>query len=299
MEIRVNCPDSIHIPRVGKSDVKRRLYINPRKNAAHCFRCGFGTKDAAGLVQRLRLDVGLQDWGDAPEADRGEVRLPDDFTLDYTITPFGSQAMAYLEARNLSRLTIAAYGIGYCTRGPQAFRVVIPVIEDGALVTWQARDWTGTYRSKYMTPKGARPDAMFNYDRARGTGVLVLVEGIFDALRLPEYAIALLGKGWNDAKRAKILRAKPNTVYVMLDADAKQDAQAIHEDLAGMVPHVETLSLSSKDIGSASPEEVESTRLLCRATELAHAVAARGVQPPPRVRPEPLVSPREMVDWAG
>lgn len=63
MEIRVKCPDEIHIPRVskyglkGRPDRKKKLHINPEKNVAHCFRCGFGTRDAETFCRQYKINI--------------------------------------------------------------------------------------------------------------------------------------------------------------------------------------------------------------------------------------------------
>jgi DNA primase len=274
-EQRFNCPEC---PKRGHgTDRKRHLNVNVAKGVLHCFRCGFGKGVIAEkYCQENGLDV-QGDWAAFTEQrTRPPLRLPEEYTTDFTSkTMFGPKALNYLLSRGLTRTLVAAYDIGHCPTGSHHHRVIVPVYEAGMLVNWQGRDWTGAQELRHMGPheKHGKPDpnSMFNFARVAKTGVILLVEGIYDALRIPEHGVGILGKGWSPEKRAQVLRAKPTTVYVCLDADAKVEDQRIHEDLAGCVPHVEsiTLSAATKDLGAASRQEVARVRQMCRAAVVA------------------------------
>jgi hypothetical protein len=209
-----------------------------------------------------------------------KVLLPPEYSIDFQSTDASLDAFDYLHHdRMLPRTVIAGYQIGHCPHGEYGGRVVIPVIEDGELATFVARDYTGhaSPEKKYLSARKPVPHAMFNLDRAghRG-GVLVLVEGIFDALRLPEFAVALLGKGWSAEKRERVLRKKPSVVFIALDQDgsAEREQQEILEDLWGLVPHVAPLRIAGKDLGAASRAVVADLNVLLRET-------ARAARPRP------------------
>jgi len=263
-ELRYRCPDQIHRVRTGKSDKKGKLYLNPAKNVAHCFSCNFKTRDAKAFAEPYGLPIDVPISATASPA-LPSLQLPPEYSTSWH-TASGHQSWKYLRRRELTPSTIAGYELGYCDYGRYQDRIIIPVFQDGNLVNFQARDYTGRSPVRYLNPPGALTSRLFNLERASQTGLIVLVEGPFDALRLPAYAVALMGKGWNAAKRTQILRVQPQTVLLALDQDgsATREAAAIRSDLCGIVPQVEALPLPYKDFGDASPSYLREIATLCR-----------------------------------
>ncbi len=271
-EITVNCPDRIHIPRhpEHKPDRKRKLSINPTKGVARCWSCGFRPRrDVAALL----LEVGVIYDGPvlptAPDApDPG--RLPLGYTTDFT-TRFGARVLRHLRTdRHLDPLTIVTYEIGYAELGPCAGRIIIPLHDvNGLRVGWQARAFARPNdRLKYLSPTGM-PPVLFNASRVHD--VVVITEGPFDALRLPEFAVAAIGKDWSDTKTALVLQLRPRTVIVALDPDAAADAERICTALYGCVPCVVPYFLPPEcgDLGAAPPPVVRGLRAVCHAARAA------------------------------
>ena len=279
-EIRINC---LECPKRGKGpDRKKHLNINPAMNKAHCWRCEFGTHNAEAWCERNGIVINAT-WGLAEQIERPKIKLPPEYTQDFTRhTMFGKQALQYLTRRHITPALIAAYDIGHCPTGRYAQRIIIPVYENGVLVTFQGRDWTELKGKdeRHRGATGGAPSAMFNLDRAAQSRVLLLVEGPFDALRIPKYGVGILGKGWNAEKRAKVLRAKPTVVLVCMDRDAIDQDQLIHEDLAGCIPYVQTVTLdpAAKDLGEATAEQLAPVERLCQKAALAAARVARAPQ---------------------
>lgn len=285
MEIRVNCPDAIHL-RPGsparRRDRKRKLHLNPEKNAAHCWRCGYGTYHADTLVATYHLPVPAHirfETVASPESTSpAAVCLPDAFTQEWQ-TPTGQRAWQYLRHRGLPPSVILGYGLGYCAYGPYANRVVIPVYTHGELMTWQARDITGLQPIRYLGPaQPNRGGVCFNLDRVRRRRVLVLTEGPFDALAIPAFGVALLGTqhGVLHAQHLRLLLdAAPAAVIVSFDADATAEQTKVVQQLWGLVPHVETWQPThASDLGACSPSE--KTPLLLRCAALEAQACSRG-----------------------
>jgi hypothetical protein len=251
-EIKVNCPAC---PRRGKTpDRKRHLGINPGKNAAKCFRCGFGTNQARAFVERERIDdLALRGvlWGHGVYVEAPDIKLPDGFTRDFAHPLGGAEALDYLcgwgrgayglARRGFSRAVVAGYGIGHCPVGTYAHRVVIPVYRQGVLVWWQARDWTGRAERKYLSPAGEKKGILFNLDRAAKSGCILLTEGLFDSLTVPAHGSAMMGKELADEQIELLLAMRPRAVLVGLDTDAESFATRIVNQLWGLVPYVDRL----------------------------------------------------------
>lgn len=264
MELKFKCP---FCHRRGLSpDRKRHLYVNPTTNKAHCFRCGYGTNHAHSVAEREGLDVESSLWeACTTESTKNydTCTLPPEYSNDWSTT-HGNNALQYLQSRGLSLPLISGYQLGYCSTGSYANRIITPVYEKGVLVFFQARDWTDLQTPKYLGPAGKGRDALFNLDRPAKKGVLLLVEGTFDALQIPKYGVALLGKSLSNAKINKIIAAKPKAVIILLDTDAAVNASKIREKIEGSIPIVSCLRLGrSKDLGDATREEVEATTAIC------------------------------------
>jgi hypothetical protein len=261
-DVRINCPKC---PERGHPpDRKKKLYLNPTKRVGHCFRCGFkvGPDAFESFTQTLGF-VYTPSLGAALDP-VPETTLPAGFSTAWR-TPYGTVVWRYLRQRHLDPATIVGYNLGYCAGGPYANRVVLPVYQGGELQTWQARDLTGKSPAKYVSAPGSKPHRLFNLDRASRSPVRVLVEGQFDALRLPDFAIGLLGKEWHPAKRAQLLASRPKLVLVALDRDGTADRNAhdIAYDLHGLV-RVEALPIHGKDLGSLPAANVAKLDTLLR-----------------------------------
>jgi hypothetical protein len=283
-EVRVTCP---FCPRRGHGpDTKRKLNINPQKNAAKCFRCGYGNPDAKAMVDREGIThpaLLIAIWGAAPDREeRPAVLLPTNFTQDWQHQLGGYEAWRYLTGtglrpdgmacRGLSAPLVLGYGMGHCPTGRYANRVVLPVYMGGQLVWWQARDWTGRAQSKYLSPAGEKRRVLFNLDRVvkRGEGCILLVEGIFDALSVPDHGVAMMGKELSEAQLCLILQARPTAVLVGLDPDAEEFAERAVNKLYGMVPVVKRVTppAECKDFGEMRPVQQQHMRAVCVAAAM-------------------------------
>lgn len=281
MEYKVNCPDSIHVPRVGKKDTKRKLYINPVKNKAHCFRCHFSTNNAEELCEQYRIEINHSFTVLDKEIAESTLRLPREYSTLFIGTE-GKKAYRYLIDRGISPTDISGYNLGFCSSGVYKGRVVIPIYQNEVLVNFQARDYTGTAQKegRYAGPSkadGVVPSVLFNLDRIAPNSVLVLTEGPLDALRLPKYAVGCIGSGWNSKKKDQVLSKHPQVVLMAFDRDGTVDEEVvkIKKDLEGVVRLVDDLPFTSKDLGSISEKELQRGRFICDALAVATATSAK------------------------
>jgi hypothetical protein len=58
------------------------------------------------------------------------------------------------KVRDIPEHVVIEYGIGYTQLGKYAWRVIIPILFEGRLVSWVARDATGKAERKVLTPYG-------------------------------------------------------------------------------------------------------------------------------------------------
>lgn len=111
--------------------------------------------------------------------------------------PINGRNLAYLENRGINSSIAEYFHLRFCQKGLLSYedkygnkkyqdfskRVIIPVFDlDGELVSFQARDITGTAEKKYLFPNGFASTGahLYNGHNVRGTERVVVGEGAFD-----------------------------------------------------------------------------------------------------------------------
>ena len=146
----------------------------------------------------------------------------------------------YLKQRNLRADTIQMFGIGFCSTGSMAGRIVIPIHNvDGDIVAYAGR-WPGDppdETPRYKLPTGFRKSAeLFNLHRAIDESEeqpLIVVEGFFDCMKLVENGysrtVALMGSTLSPEQEQSLRKhtTPESRIVLMLDEDeAGQAARA-------------------------------------------------------------------------
>lgn len=173
--------------------------------------------------------------------------------------------------RGLNPNTITRFEMGYSTRGIMKGRWCIPIHDEaGNLIAYAGR-WVGDERPKdepkYKLPPGFKKSSvLFNLHRvlamqstdalvSRRSHVAVVVEGIFDAIRLHELgvpAVALLGSSLSEEQVA-LFRKYFSFAHVMLDGSA---IEARRKVAGRLVEEVEMISAIVLPAGE-DPESVD------------------------------------------
>ena len=250
-EFSLCCP--FCLDRVGKEDDAFKLQANPNAFSKktgeygplfYCYRCEMaGSCDLSWLgdVPKLPVDPDeIPEWSHPPEG--FEVLTEQSIALE----PY----VEYLQKRGVWEQA-KHVGVGACSTGYYAGRVVVPMLDDAGkwtgfsarLVKSRASGWDPafTYRvqPKYLYPKGmGRASQLWGAswvprlkDRQHP---LFLVEGVFDALPLYPYGLAAFGKGVTDQQLDLLVKlvgidewqavegtlGGPRHVVVCLDGDA-------------------------------------------------------------------------------
>lgn len=185
--------------------------------SAYCFRCndnGFIPHPTPSLSERL---AALERARNAEVQASSSVSLPEPALHDPTAGGWPLAARVWLYKAGLSNDDIITLGAYF---HPPTGRVVLPVLENGIAVYWQARSVTGR-GMKYLNPGSAKPGTVARY----GTGpVIVLTEDILSAFRVSRVieAWSILGTNLDTPTVARILDdGRP--IVSMLDPDAGGD----------------------------------------------------------------------------
>ena len=229
---------------------KKKLSVNLEKNAYQCWVCGAGSKDIYRLIRRFGSFKQKDQWrelaGTAPALSRfgvdmfnaitGEeteelqvVPLPEGYkTLSEPSTSLSyRKAKSYLAKRGITQQDGLWWRMGYCSTGPYKGRIIIPSFDtQGNISYFVARSFDGHPR-RYLNPPVSRNivfnELMINFDKE-----VIIVEGVFDAIKAGKNAIPILGS--NLTERGKLFRKiveNDTPVILALDADATKKSSRI------------------------------------------------------------------------
>jgi len=222
-------------------DETGNLEISLEKKIFHCWKCSYkGTlrqllKDYLGWSPNVDEYVspedlrkyGSQEFESQEEKVKRVVEfkgLPEDYKYLGAELPslVGQKALKYTLSR-ISLDEVKKYRIGYCGIGKYKWRVIIPVFEKGKVFYFVTRSFMTGVLPVYKYPNKeecgtGKNDIVFNIDGARNEGYAVITEGVFDAIRVGEMGVAILGTELSDEQLIKLLDVKK--VYVLLDKDA-------------------------------------------------------------------------------
>lgn len=193
--------------------------------SAFCFRCGFqGWAPGPKLSLQERL-AAAERLASADVSVGSSVVLPE--PREYDLRKWPPAAALWLLKAGLGAPEIARLGAYY---HPETDRVVLPVMEAGVPVFWQARSVTGRL-PKYLSPPVGRDKLLPRY----GSGdLIVLTEDLLSAFKVGCVAEAwcLMGTHANPRLIAGLLeRGAPVAIWLDPDAAGRHAAQKVHKQL--------------------------------------------------------------------
>lgn len=119
---------------------------------------------------------------------RGELRIPVMSISGRIDRVYDSpEALRYCYSRNMTDQFITDFDLSYLSFGyvngskmPWTRRLMIPIKENGKILSIEGRDITRQQANKALYPKGCTTSTLFNFDNLDKTKPLVIVEGIMD-----------------------------------------------------------------------------------------------------------------------
>lgn len=212
------------------------MSVNIEKDVFKCWICDYSGTKISPLIRRYAPSY-YADWRSlAGEVDLSKydtifaehvpeppqiIDLPENFqTLTGKKTRLKRRALEYLYSRGFTDKDILTWKIGFCDYGEYQGRVIIPSFDEAGNVSFfVARSYTDDWM-KYKNPKVSK-DIIFNDLNIDWDSDILLVEGVFDAMKCNN-AIPLLGSTLRENSKLfqKICQKKPD-IYLALDADAK------------------------------------------------------------------------------
>jgi hypothetical protein len=136
----------------------------------------------------------------------------------------GKQAIAYMQHRGFPVNLLFAMGFGYCATGYYKQRIIIPFYEDGRLVYWQARDYTGKVdrKKKILNPPSwlvttGKTQVLFNSEAIHHHDIVILTESWGSAMAVGTMSIAINGWHMSERQLELIKESSVETVIILLD----------------------------------------------------------------------------------
>jgi DNA primase len=241
------------------SDEKDHLWINLEKKVYHCWKCGYkgrvvNNKLVLDALKRNKARKGPKKSFSSNTEDSFSVIDPSLFIPLSDLKP-NHQALQYIQSRGITVEICTKMGGVYCPVGRLYGRIVFPIKDGNKIVGWQGRSVYDRI-PKYII-FGKKSLGMYNMKPlASYTQFVIIFEGIFDVLKVPEYGISILGKKLSDVQLRMIstfLQVK--NVFVMLDSDANKEELALCKELS---PWFKTIPIQLKtgDPGNLSELEI-------------------------------------------
>jgi len=240
-EFKVNCPSCgdtrhrLYISYLAVSDIKYKGKFVKTYHLMHCHNESCMTNELLNKLRKRIKNPPKISISSKRKNDRIEVRLP---TPNYLInSPKAHKGpVAYMKSRGFDIDELAeVYKVRTCERIPNNERlgqmVLFPSYEGEKLTFWQARmcyDAPKEYRlPKYYFPKGTqKSEILYNRYHAITERMVVITEGVLDAIRIGKQGVAIFGKHPSVSQTRIMSRVfKRKLGVLMLDPDAEKEAE--------------------------------------------------------------------------
>ena len=252
---------------------KRKFSINLDKNVFKCWVCDYHGRNIRRIVRRFGSYTQLQKWDqitDRTDISRfselfmdegvGEVeaklQLPTEFVslANRDLPLSANRALRYLRERGVTKEDIVRWKIGFCYDGEFGGRVIVPSFgTTGYPNYFIARSYVG-HRMKYKNPQASK-NVVFNDLFINWNDDLVIVEGVFDAIRAGN-AVPILGSTLRkDADLLRKIVRNDTPCYIALDPDAAKKERKLIQTLLRYDVELYKIDVSGyEDVGSMPPE---------------------------------------------
>ncbi len=250
-------------------DGSNHLGINLHSKAFSCFKCA-EKGNAIKLVQEIE-GVNFSKACNIIKEFRNGTFIPKEKTYQSkvkfplgTTKNFTESHLAFLRSRRYDPDTvIKKYNI-HATGpiGEFKHRIIIPIYHKERIVTFVGRDVTGRADKPYINSSDQYSikdvkQCLYNFDSIIQNKV-VIVEGIFDAWRIGDGAVATFGTKYT-REQLRLLKGIKQA-FILYDNDAILVAYKLAYDLSTIVPKIEVLELSEGDPDDLSEQDVRCLR---------------------------------------
>ena len=262
--ISVFCPNCKRSPKLAK---KRKLSICLETGVYHCWVCETKGKNISYLAKKEGIYKHILEkmyvaFGNIVKGSEKEeiLELPPDFKLlSLNYCRKSKIAKKYLSSRGLSKEDVIKYKIGISNENNFINRIIFPSFDDKLnLNFFLSRTYDLNQKIKYRNCNFSKRDIIFNENLIDWSKPLVLVEGVFDAVKVRKNVVCMLGS-WIDEGFLLFREIVKNKTPVILapDPDARKKSQKIAKNLLTYCIDVKITNNLDKDFGEMTHEEAE------------------------------------------
>ncbi len=220
---------------------KKKLVVRLDDGRYHCWVCGLKGKNIVSLIKKYSPEIqGISDlkFKTADIKEQEKLILPENFVVlsEYSgKDPDILSTINYLKSRNVSSFDIGRWRILAYKSGRFRRRVVIPSFDDTGNLNYFIARTIDDIKPKYRNAHAKKSDIIFNEIDIDWSKPVILVEGIFDALKSPENSIPILGSTLPPGSLLfERLVSNQCEVFLSLDPDMKSKAYDIAKSLSRM-----------------------------------------------------------------
>ena len=266
-EVLFHCPKCEHH--------KQKLSVNLDKNVFKCWVCDWSGRDIYRIVRRYGSSADKSKWkslfqemdvrdfsekmfGKPDPVPPQEIDLPQAFVslVNKNLPSTAQKPLNYLQSRGIDKTDIVRWKLGYCSQGRYAGRVILPSFGlQGRPNYFVARSYDGDWK-KYMNPPCSK-SVIFNDLYLDFEEDMIIVEGVFDAIKAGENSVPLLGSTLVETHPLfeKIVE-NDTPIYLALDPDAEKKTSKLISLFLKYDIEVYSVDVSPyEDVGQMSKEE--------------------------------------------
>jgi DNA primase len=204
-------------------DETNHLWISVEKMVYHCWKCGFKGKvvNNPDVLKALKNSKYIEPGKKTTVTDSLSLIEPDKFVTISSLKK-DHQARKYIDSRGISVEICEKIGGMYSPQGKLFGRLVFPITSTTGIVGWQGRTIYGR-NPKYIV-FGKKSLGFYATKKLEEYEDFVIIfEGIFDVLKVPEHGLSILGKIISPEQvRSLSTFLNVENVFVMLDSDANE-----------------------------------------------------------------------------
>jgi hypothetical protein len=265
-DLAVYCPVCKKSPKTKK---KRKLSISIETGVYHCWVCESKGKSLSWFVKKnipefKNLDRVREFFGgeNSPDEDEKKVIcLPSDFKMVVLSNSHTANFIReYLFNRGMQEEDLYRFKVGYSFEYGFKNRVIFPSLDSNLDLNFYVTRTVEeeTKFAKYKNCDASKKDIIFNEHLVNWKKPIVLVEGIFDAVKSGKQSVPVLGS-WVDMSYAVFRKIVENKTPVILgfDPDAKHKEIKIAKLFYQNGIDVKTINNFDKDLGGYTREEVK------------------------------------------
>lgn len=237
INVAVSCPEC------DPNKTKKKLSVRLDDYRYHCWVCGLKGKNVWRYISRKFSHVEIDDVlfksfkrtdENTSQEDIQKIELPKGFVPVFRKTrdPDVKAVRNYLTARGLTTEDMVRWRIMTTSTGKFRRRAIVPSFDNEGELNYYVGRSIDKGGLKYLNAKVSKSDIVFNDLDIDWDSPVVLVEGVFDAIKSVPNTIPILGSSLSKSSLLyrKLMRSG-SQVILSLDPDLKEKALVIAKNL--------------------------------------------------------------------